>query len=62
MENSKVYQLIAFACCSAINDNLNGIYYTYNRYNKRLDNINNNNKFIVKLNKSIKEIAKDLFK
>lgn len=61
MENSKLYQLIAFTCCSAINDNLNGIYYTYNRYNKKLDNISNN-KFIVKLNKSIKEIAKDLFK
>lgn len=61
MENSKLYQLIAFACCSAINDNQNGIYYTYNRYNKKLNNINNN-KFIVKLNKSIKEISKDLFK
>ncbi len=61
MENSKVYQLIAFACCSAINDNLNYIYYTYNRYNKKLNNINNN-EFIIKLNQNIQEITKDLFK
>ncbi|MBD7913596.1 hypothetical protein H9660_00395 [Clostridium sp. Sa3CUN1] len=61
MENSKVYQLIAFACCSAINDNLNYIYYTYNRYNKKLNNINNN-QFIIKLNRNIQEITKDLFK
>lgn len=47
MENSKLYQLIAFACCSAINDNLNCIYSIYNLYNKKLDNVNNN-QFIVK--------------
>lgn len=61
MEDSKLYQLIAFACCSAINENLSNIYYSYNRCNKKLDNINNN-KFIIKLNKNIKEITKDLFK
>lgn len=61
MENSKLYQLIAFAFCSAINDNLNCIYYMCTIYNKKIENINNN-EYIIKLNKSIKEISKDLFK
>jgi len=61
MGNSKLHQLIAFAFCSAINDNLNCIYYMSTIYNKKLDNINNN-EYIIKLNKSVKEISKDLFK
>lgn len=61
MENSKLYQLIVFASCSAINDNLNCIYYLSSIYNKKLDNITNN-QCIIKLKKSIKEISKDLFK
>ena len=42
MENPKVYPLIAFAFCSATNDNLNYIYYMWTIYNKKLNNINNN--------------------
>lgn len=61
MENSKVYELAAFACCSAINDNLSCIYYMYKRYNNKLDNINKN-KYMIKISKGIKEISKDLFK
>lgn len=61
MENSKLYELVAFTCCSAINDNLSCIYYLYKRYNKKIDNINKN-KYITKINKSIKEISKELFK
>lgn len=61
MENSKLYQLIAFAFCSAINDNFNEIYYMYNICNKKVDNISNN-EGIIKLNKIIKDILKDLFK
>lgn len=61
MENSKLYELVAFSCCSAVNDNLNCIYYLYKRYNRKLDNINKN-KYIIKINKTIKEISKDLFK
>ena len=61
MENPKVYPLIAFAFCSATNDNLNYIYYMWTIYNKKLNNINNN-EGIIKLNKGIKEILKDLFK
>lgn len=54
MENSKLYQLIVFAFCSAVNDNLSEIYYMYN---KKV-----NNESITKINKVIKGIAKDLFK
>lgn len=61
MENPKVYPLIAFAFCSATNDNLNYIYYMWTIYNNKLNNINNS-EGIIKLNKSIKEILKDLFK
>lgn len=61
MENSKLYQLIVFASCSAINDNLNCIYYMSSVYNKKLDNIINN-EGIIKFKKSIKDILKDLFK
>ena len=61
MENPKLYPLIVFAFCSATNDNLNYIYYMCTIYNKKLNNINNN-EGIIKLNKSIKEILKDLFK
>ena len=59
MENSKVYELAAFACCSAINDNLSCIHYMYKRYNKGIDNIN---KYIIKIKQGIKEVSKDLFK
>ncbi|GAA0759188.1 hypothetical protein SDC9_106679 [bioreactor metagenome] len=50
-----------FIFCSAINDNLNYIDYLYTRYGKKLDNINNNKK-LIKINKNIKEVLKDLFK
>lgn len=61
MENPKLYPLIAFALCSVTNDNLNYIYYILTKYNKKLENINNN-EVVIKLNKSAKEILKDLFK
>lgn len=61
MENSKLYSLIVFAFCSTTNDNLNYIYYMSAIYNKKLNNINNNQS-VIKLNKSIKEILKDIFK
>ena len=61
MENPKLYPLIAFACCSVTNDNLIYICYMFTIYNKKLNNINNN-EVIIKLNKSVKEILKDLFK
>ncbi|WP_283157746.1 hypothetical protein [Clostridium tertium] len=53
--------MIVFIFCSAINENLNYIDYLYNRYRKGLENINNNEK-IIKVNKNIKEVLKDLFK
>ena len=61
MENSKVYEIVAFTCCSAINDNLYCIYYMYKRYNNKLDNINKN-KYIIKIKQGIKEVSKELFK
>lgn len=61
MENPKLAPLIVFAFCSVTNDNLNYIYYIYTMYNKKLNNINKN-EGIIKLNKNIKEVLKDLFK
>lgn len=39
MENSKLYQIIIFAFCSAANDNLDYIYYIGTMYNEKLNNI-----------------------
>ena len=47
--------------CSAINDNLIYIDYLSTRCKKQLNNINTNEK-VVKINKEVKDILKDLFK
>lgn len=61
MESNKLTPLIIFIFCSAINKNLNYINYLYNRYIENKHNISNN-EGVIKLNKYIKGIFKDLFK
>ncbi|MBU5455950.1 hypothetical protein [Caproiciproducens sp. MSJ-32] len=61
MENSKLPSLMVFAFCSAVNDNLDSIYYIYKLYGKSFENIKNN-KAVLKLSKNAKSIFKDLFK
>ncbi|NLL29668.1 MAG: hypothetical protein GX258_01145 [Clostridiales bacterium] len=61
MEKSKLPHLMVFAFCSAINDNLNSIYYMYNMYNKKIEKIKKN-KTVIKINENTKSIFKDLFK
>ena len=57
----KLTPVIIFMFCSAINDNLIYIDYLSTQCKKQLNNINANEK-VVKINKEVKDILKDLFK